>query len=177
MKGMIKIIVLVVIALASFVGYTYVFATVLGVETDDAISVITTGTVPSAVASYEEEVSDSTEIENPEDSEEELMSKADSLDRQMIIIDAARVQLESLRVKVEGKMKVRNDESDKKLDDLAKIYNGMNPVQLAEIMGGMSNSMIVEILPRMKKPKVSKILESLPPERAAVLSALLLGRN
>ena len=176
MKGKIKIIVLVVIALASFVGYTYVFARVLGVETGDAISVLTTGTVPGAVV-LEKGVSDSTEVENPEEDEEELMTKADSLDRQMIIINAARVQLESLRVEIEGNKKVKNEKDERKLDDLAKIYDGMNPVQLAAVMGGMSDSLVVEILPRMKNQKVSKILESMPPERAAVLSAMLLGRD
>ncbi len=174
MKGKIKIIVLAVIALGSFVGYTYVFAMVLGVDTGDAISVLTTGTVPNPIV-LESEKTDSVVVENPEESEEALMSKADSLDRQMTIINAARTELESLKIEVEGLLETKKRKNEEKLNNLAKIYDGMNPIQLAEVMTGMHDSIVVEILPRMKRQKVSKILESMPPERAAVISALLLG--
>lgn len=176
MKGKIKIIALAVIALGSFVGYTYVFAMVLGVDTGDAISVLTTGTVPNVIA-FEADETDSVDVKNPEESEEALMSKADSLDRQMTIINAARTELESLKIEVEGLLKTKKRKNEEKLNDLAKIYNGMNPIQLAEVMTGMHDSLIAEILPRMKNQKVSKILESMPPERAAAISALLLGGN
>ncbi|MEE9553075.1 MAG: hypothetical protein V3W18_02160 [candidate division Zixibacteria bacterium] len=176
MKGKIKTIALVVIALGSFVGYTYVFAMVLGVDTGDAISVLTTGTVPLDF-DLESDETDSLGFENPEESEEVLMSKADSLDRQLTIINAARTDLESLKLEVEGLLETKKRKNEEQLNDLAKIYDGMNPIQLAEVMTGMNDSLVVEILPRMKRQKVSKILESMPPERAAVISAMLLGGN
>jgi len=174
--GKTRLMVLAAASLLGFFGYAYLFVAVLGVNSADAISVLTTGTVKGALPSGDAAV-DSTAIEGTKEKEEAGISQADSLERQMTIINAAKTELETLRAEVNALINAKSKQDEAKLISLAKIYDGMEPAQLTTIMAGLSDSMVVSIIPRMKSQKVSKILEAMPPERAAKISALLIGRN
>lgn len=178
MKGVIKIAVLAVIALASFLGYLVLFGMVLGVNTSDAISVLTTGTVEGAPGVAETPIkADSTGTGQSLSAEAEIQLKADSLAQQLETIRTETAELEKLRLELQGLMAARDEADEEKLYNLAKIYDGMDPVQLAGVMSGINDSIVVAILPIMKSQKASKILESMPADRAARISTKLLGRN
>ncbi len=178
MKGAIKIAVLAVIALASFFGYLVLFGMVLGVSTSDAVSVLTTGTVEGAIKAVEEPVkADSAGVEQSQSAEAEFQSKSDSLAQQMETIRTETAELEELKAELQELLAAKNKDEEEKLYNLAKIYDGMDPVQLAGVMSGINDSIVVEILPKMKSQKASKILESMPADRAARISTKLLGRN
>jgi flagellar motility protein MotE (MotC chaperone) len=178
MKGVIKIAVLAVIALASFLGYLVLFGMVLGVNTSDAISVLTTGTVEGAPRMAETPIeADSTGTGQSLSKEAEIQSKADSLAQQLETIRTETAELEKLKLELQELMAARYEADEEKLYNLAKIYDGMNPVQLAGVMSGINDSIVVEILPRMKSQKASKILESMSADRAARISTKLLGKK
>ena len=170
--------VLAVIALASFFGYLVLFGMVLGVSTSDAVSVLTTGTVKGAPKAVEEPVeSDTTGVEQSLSAEAEMRLKSDSLAQQLEAIRTEKAELEKLKVEVQELLAAKDMANEEKLYNLAKIYDGMDPVQLASVMSGINDSIVVAILPRMKSQKASKILESMPADRAARISTKLLGRN
>lgn len=178
MKGAVKIAVLAIIALVSFFGYLVLFGMVLGVSTSDAVSVLTTGTVKGAPKAVEEPVeSDSTVAKQSRTIEAEIQSRSDSLARQLEVIRTEKAELEKLKVEVQELLGAKDKADEEKLYNLAKIYDGMDPVQLAGVMSGINDSIIVAILPRMKSQKASKILESMPADRAARISTKLLGRK
>jgi len=178
MKGAIKIAVLAVIALVSFLGYLALFGMVLGVSTSDAVSVLTTGTVKGAPKAVEKSTeADSTGVGQSHSAEAEIQSKSDSLARQLETLRTEKAKLEKLKVEVQDLLAAKNKADEEKLYNLAKIYDGMDPVQLASIMSGINDSIVVAILPIMKSQKASKILESMPADRAARISTKLLGRN
>lgn len=178
MKSVIKIAVLAVIALVSFVGYLVLFGMLLGVSTSDAVSVLTSGTVEGAPKAAEEpKEADSAGVEQSLSEEAKIQSKADSLAQQLKTIRAETAGLEKLRLELQELMAARDEADEEKLYNLAKIYDGMNPVQLAGVMSGINDSIVVAILPRMKSQKASKILESMPADRAARISTKLLGKN
>ncbi len=178
MKGAIKIAVLAAIAVASFFGYLVLFGMVLGVSTSDAVSVLTTGTVEGAIKAVEEPVkADSAGVEQLQSAEAEIQSKSDSLAQQMETIRTETAELEKLKAELQELLAAKNKDEEEKLYNLAKIYDGMDPVQLAGVMSGINDSIVVAILPKMKSQKASKILESMPADRAARISTKLLGRN
>ncbi len=178
MKGAVKMAVLAVIALASFFGYLVLFGMVLGVSTSDAVSVLTTGTVKGAPKAIEmASETDSTGVEQSHTTEAEIQSRSDSLAQQLEAIRTEKAELEKLKVEVQELLAAKDKANEEKLYNLAKIYDGMDPVQLASVMSGINDSIVVAILPRMKSQKASKILESMPADRAARISTKLLGRN
>lgn len=176
MKGAVKIAVLAIIALASFFGYLVLFGVVLGVSTGDAVSVLTTGTVKGAPKAIERaSATDSTAAGQSHTVEAEIQSKSDSLAHQLKAIKAEKADLEKLKVEVQKLLAARDKADEEKLYNLAKIYDGMDPVQLASVMSGINDSIVVAIIPMMKSQKASKILESMPADRAARISTKLLG--
>ena len=178
MKGAIKIAVLAAIAVASFFGYLVLFGMILGVSTSDAVSVLTTGTVEGAIKAVEEPVkADSAGAGQLQSAEAEIQSKSDSLAQQMETIRTETAELEKLKAELQELLAAKNKDEEEKLYNLAKIYDGMDPVQLAGVMSGINDSIVVAILPKMKSQKASKILESMPADRAARISTKLLGRN
>lgn len=62
---------------------------------------------------------------------------------------------------------------DKKIKQLAKVYERMNASSVASIVTMMSNAEAVEILARMNPRHAAKVLATLDPEKAAELSLLL----
>lgn len=176
MTGTFKMIAMALIALAGFVGYTYVFARVLGVNTDDAIVVLATGNASQQTFNPSDSAGPMTR-DGAWISNLGLSTGAESPDSQMIIIEHARAQLESLKVEVRSLIEIRNEQENERLDNLAEIYNDMIPVQLVHVMQGIPDSVIVQVLPRMDKRKAGKVLESMPPQRAAVISSKLLKAN
>ena len=93
-------------------------------------------------------------------------------------IEKEKAELEKLREDVTEKAQAQKREEEERLYNLAKIYEGVDPVQLAVVMANMDDSLVVAILQKMKSQKAGKILESMPVERAAKISSkLLAGEN
>jgi hypothetical protein len=62
---------------------------------------------------------------------------------------------------------------DKKIKQLAKVYEQMNASSVAAIVTNMSDVEAIDILSNMKPRNAAKVLASLDPERAAALSLML----
>jgi flagellar protein FlbB len=104
-------------------------------------------------------------------------AKEDSLKQQVAAIRKEKTELERLRNEISLLLKTKSKADSIQLYNLAKIYEGVDVVQLATVMANMDDSLVIAILPRMKSQKAGKILESMPAERAARISSKLLGLN
>lgn len=65
------------------------------------------------------------------------------------------------------------DGHEKKIKQLAKVYEQMNAASVAAIVTNMSDDEAIDILSNMKPRNAAKVLASLAPERAAALSLML----
>lgn len=175
MMGKIKLIVILAVSVASFVVYSFLFVTILGVDKADAVSILTTGKLKN-LPQPEDALSDSARAA-AEDSAAAVISMVDSLAREIQTIQIERAELESLKLEMKSIIISRDKQEEERLTGLAKIYDGMDPGQLATIMAGLDNPTVVNVISKMKSQKVSKILESMPPERAAQISAMMLGKK
>jgi flagellar motility protein MotE (MotC chaperone) len=193
MKGVIKIVVLIVIALASFAGYVVLFSVTSGLKPAQAFSFSTPvrtapkpqdkdATPPAATAQKPDSISDSlsakaidsVKVENRPDTTKALI---DSLQIQLTQMRTEKAELEKIKSDVTQLLKAKSKADSLQLYNLAKMYDGVDPDQLATVMSNMNDSLITVILPRLKSQKAGKILQSMPADRAARISSKLLGVN
>jgi flagellar motility protein MotE (MotC chaperone) len=210
MKGMIKIVVLVGVALASFIGYTVLFSVTSGLKPTQALAIF--GSQKPAEESLNKDLAakKTSEKETPaekthqkEDSNEVVASvdtvsptvtdsgdsvsvsaapdttKAalDSLQVQLTQIRTEKAELEKLKTELAQLVKTKNKADSAQMYVLAKMYDGVDAEQLASMMSNMNDSLVIVLLPKLKSQKAGKILQAMPPERAAKISSKLLGLN
>lgn len=90
----------------------------------------------------------------------------------------ARVgELEKLKVDLEGLLKSLSGKDDKELDQLSAIYGAMKPTTAASVLNRLDNAIVLDVLMRMPVKKSGKIMESLEPAKARVLSAMMAART
>ncbi len=85
-------------------------------------------------------------------------------------LNARQAGLESLDKEVSRKLLVLEQAQTSRINNLAKLYDGMDPRSVAQLMANLDNETVVAILPRMKTKNASAVLELVPPKRAAKLS-------
>ncbi len=85
-------------------------------------------------------------------------------------LNARQAELESLDKEVSRKLLVLEQAQTSRVNNLAKLYDGMDPRAVAQLMANLDNETVVAILPRMKAKNASAVLELVPPKRAAKLS-------
>ncbi len=61
-----------------------------------------------------------------------------------------------------------------RIQQLAKMYNDMDPTAVARLMANLDNETVVAVLPRMKQKNAAAVLTLLPPVRGAKLSKMLI---
>ncbi|MCD6161897.1 MAG: hypothetical protein J7K40_05725 [candidate division Zixibacteria bacterium] len=98
---------------------------------------------------------------------DEMQSQIDSL-------AAERIKLENLKREIELLIEKKTRVEDKKMTELAQLYDKMDLKRVAEVLHQMDDSLIVEILPRMKSANASQVLEYMSPVKSAEISQLLL---
>lgn len=193
MKGAIKILVLIAIALASFAGYVVLFGVTSGLKPARAFSFsapaeptleshnkdvtppIATAQRPDSISNSSSSIAiDSVKVENRPDTTKALI---DSLQIQLTQIRIEKAALEKIKSDVTQLLKAKSKADSLQLYNLAKMYDGVDPDQLATMMSNMNDSLITMILPRLKSQKAGKILQSMPADRAARISSKLLGVN
>ena len=85
-------------------------------------------------------------------------------------LNARQKEMELLDKQVSQKiLKIEQAESSR-IQNLAKLYDGMDARSVAKLMANLDNETVVSILPRMKTKNASAVLSLLPAKRAAVLS-------
>lgn len=167
---------LATITLTGFVGYSILFSFILGLQPVDAVKLAITGHLETNPMAIFEKVKAETDSLNA-DMKSRLKTVQDSIAIEFRNVNTAKTELAQLRDELKTLLDEKKKMEDVSLYNLAKIYNDMNPIQLANIMIDLDDLVIVAIIPRMKNQKASRILEMLPPERAAAISAMLLGKK
>jgi flagellar motility protein MotE (MotC chaperone) len=89
-------------------------------------------------------------------------------------IEKRRRDVEELLAKVDAKVHVMEEERDRMLGQLARVYETMKPDAAAEILSGLDVEVSTEILRRMKERAAAQVMASLDPRSAAVISQRML---
>lgn len=85
-----------------------------------------------------------------------------------------RKELEALRTEVEELMSKKQAIAEEKLSYIAKLLDAMKPDEMGGLIANLDNSTIMDVLPRMKPQTASRVLATLPPERAAKITMELI---
>lgn len=79
-------------------------------------------------------------------------------------------ELEKVDRKVSQKLLRIEQAESSRVNQLAKLYDSMEPQAVAQLMRNLEDEIVVELLPRMKSKNAAIVLSLLPPKRAANLS-------
>jgi flagellar motility protein MotE (MotC chaperone) len=83
-------------------------------------------------------------------------------------------ELEKLNTEVSQKLLVLEQAETTRINNLAKLYDGMDQRAVAKLMANLDNNTVVVILPRMKTKNASAVMSLLPSQRAAKLSKMMI---
>jgi len=173
---MFKIVGIGLMTITGFVGYSIIFGFAFGLSPADAAKIVITGGLnKDPMSLYERTLAETDSITS--EMEKRFSAMEDSLDEEKRKINAEKAGLVSLRDEIARLTELKKKMEDNSLYNLAKIYNDMDSNQLTNVMIGLDDTVIVAVLPRMKNQKASRILEMLPPDRAAKISSMLLGKE
>lgn len=104
---------------------------------------------------------------------DELAAKARELDAREGLLRAAEIrierrvaELEDLRGVIEARIKVFDEQQEKKLGSLVKIYENMKPKDAARIFEELEMGTLLEVAERMKERKLAPVMAQMNPDRA-----------
>jgi flagellar motility protein MotE (MotC chaperone) len=89
-------------------------------------------------------------------------------------IESRQKEVETLLARVEAKVQVMEEERDRMLGQLARVYETMKPDAAAGILSGIEVDTSTEILRRMKERNAAQVMASLDPQSAARISQRML---
>lgn len=89
-------------------------------------------------------------------------------------IDSRQREVDALLTRVEAKVQVMEEERDKMLGQLARVYDTMKADAAAGILAGIDVDTSTEILRRMKERNAAQVMASLEPKAAARISQRML---
>jgi len=120
------------------------------------------------MASGKAAISDSIEATAWLESEKEKLAKQrKELEELKAGLDAQEYRLMQLVNKVSQMESAR-------MGSLAKLYDGMKPIQVAPLIAKLTDEQAVDVLLKMKPVNAAKILGALSPDRAARISAKMI---
>lgn len=104
---------------------------------------------------------------------DELAAKSRELEAREGLLRAAELrierrvaELEDLRGVIEERIKVFDEQQEKKLGSLVKIYENMKPKDAARIFEELEMNTLLEVAERMKERKLAPVMAQMNPERA-----------
>ncbi len=101
-----------------------------------------------------------------ESREQELQIRTGLLTAAENRIDKKIEELKVLRETINGLIKTFDEQQDKKLLSLVKIYENMKPKEAAKIFEDMEMDTLLEVAERMKERKLAPIMAKMNPEKA-----------
>ncbi len=108
-----------------------------------------------------------------ESREQELQIRTGLLTAAEARIDKKIEELKVLRETINGLIKTFDEQQDKKLLSLVKIYENMKPKEAAKIFEDMEMDTLLEVAERMKERKLSPIMAKMNPEKAREMTVEL----
>ena len=104
------------------------------------------------------------------DEKAELERRQKELKRLESEVDKKIDQLNQLRVKVEQLLQQKNAEEQKRILELAKMYEKMSAEKASLVLGNLETPLAIAILSKMKTKSAAKILNNMEREKAAKLT-------
>ena len=101
---------------------------------------------------------------------EELESKKKELKRLEGEVDKKIEQLNQFRVRIEKLLEQKSIEEQKRIGDLAKMYEKMTADKAAAALGTVDQELAISILGKMKTKSAAKVLNNLDRDKAAKLT-------
>lgn len=89
----------------------------------------------------------------------ELKTLEEGVDKKLAEIDNKLDQLNVLQKKIELLLEKKTAEEKKRLQDLAKIYEKMNPAKASLALAGLDQRLAADLLANMKVKSAAKILD------------------
>lgn len=86
-------------------------------------------------------------------------------------------ELKRLQAELKKLIDIHDEQEEKKLLMLVKIYENMKPDQAAQIFGSLQEERVLAILQRMKEAKSAAILANMQPSQASYLTDKLMGQK
>ena len=90
-------------------------------------------------------------------------------------IERRVVELERLRGVIEERIKVFDEQQEKKLSSLVKIYENMKPGEAARIFEDLEMGTLLEVAERMKERKLAPVMAKMNPDKAREVTVELLA--
>jgi len=101
---------------------------------------------------------------------EELENKKKELKRLEGEVDKKIEQLNQLRVQIEKLLEQKSAEEQRRVGELAKVYEKMTADKAAVVLGTVDQELAISILAKMKTKSAAKILNNMDREKAAKLT-------
>ncbi|RKY72783.1 MAG: hypothetical protein DRP97_00130 [Candidatus Latescibacterota bacterium] len=125
-------------------------------------------------------VADSMRVKEPDDriaSKKEIEQERARLETRQRALEAEAIRVEALKDEVEHLLRKKLEMENQRVEELAKLYEGMKGNEVASVMEGLSDTLIVQILPKMKERQAAKVLSAMHPGRAAKISRMMTTWN
>ncbi len=111
---------------------------------------------------------------------DELAAKARELEAREGLLRAAEIrierrvaELEDLRGVIQERIKIFDEQQEKKLGSLVKIYENMKPKDAARIFEELEMNTLLEVAERMKERKLAPVMAQMNPDRAREITVEL----
>jgi flagellar motility protein MotE (MotC chaperone) len=122
---------------------------------------------------------------------QKLAARRDALDKRSAELDARAVMLKAteqritdkiaeltaLQKKIDVSLHKRDQEQDKKLQNIVKIYQLMKPEDAARIFEQLDMPVLIEVMGNMSQAKAAPILAAMQPEKAKAVTLALAERR
>lgn len=103
--------------------------------------------------------------------EKELKTLEDGVDKKIAEVDKKLEELKDLKKQIESLLADKSVEEKKRVQNLSKIYDKMDPEKAAFAISGMEDELATELLANMKVKTAAKVLDRLSKLKATQLSS------
>ena len=90
---------------------------------------------------------------------------------QALVLEEALGRLQAMVADLEVRNEGLTSEREASANHLAKVYENMKPAQAAPIIAALEMDTILDVMSRMRERQAARILASMPPATAALISA------
>jgi flagellar motility protein MotE (MotC chaperone) len=102
--------------------------------------------------------------------QKELKSLNESVDKKLAEIDEKLVEMQKLRRELDRLLAAKSAEEQKRIGNLAGIYEKMLPEKAAPALAGLDQILAADLLAAMKPKAAAKILDEIARQKASELS-------
>lgn len=115
---------------------------------------------------------------------EAIEQRERELDQRLAVLSAAEAQIDGkiqklreIQSTIEGLMEKHDDQENRKIDNLVKIYTAMKPKDAARIFEQMDMPILIGVIKGMKERVSAAILADMSPDRANAVTTELATRS